>query len=148
LDGEVGSSSNRACPRFCLKFRRRNAWPSWPAELWQRQVFFGFQDAGYRVRVFVEDAVGAGALSVRVDVGPQFVQADADFDSVAFLQAEHHFFRRRIAGVLGELLTRGIHMRRPDLAGGQRVCGGQPHVVMGVHFDFQAAVAAQRRNAA
>ena len=23
----------------------------------QRQVFFGFQDVGYRVRVFVEDAV-------------------------------------------------------------------------------------------
>ncbi len=38
-------------------------------QLRQRQVFFGFQDA--RVRVFVEDAVGAGALSV------QFVQASA-----------------------------------------------------------------------
>ena len=38
-------------------------------QLRQRQVFFGFQDAGYRVQVFVEDAIGAGALSLHVDVG-------------------------------------------------------------------------------
>jgi hypothetical protein len=35
-------------------------------------------------------------------------------------------------------------MRRPGLAGGQRIGGGQAHVVVGVHFDFQAGVAAQR----
>ena len=38
----------------------------------QRQVLEQFQDAGYRVQVFVEDAVGAGALSVARIRFPKF----------------------------------------------------------------------------
>ena len=71
------------------------------------------------------------------------LRIDAGFQAIKMVQRHYGFFQRRVAGALAQAVDGGVSVGRTGLDRRQSIGGGQPQIVMGVHFDFEIADAAQ-----
>jgi hypothetical protein len=73
--------------------------------------------------------------------------SDAAFHAQDVPRRHHHLFQRGVAGTFAQAIDGGAGVRSASLQRGQRVGGGQAEIVMGVDFDVDVGLGAQRGDA-
>ena len=85
---------------------------------------------------FVERHAAAGGTSDQRGEGGKMPRIDAAFDIVEMPQGHHGFLQGCVTGTLAQAIDGGADMGGAGTDGGQRVGGGEPEVIVRMHFYF------------